>query len=111
LAKHGAVVVDNKSIMICGGMSSNFEPLRSCYSLDLTTIKWRSKAAMTHPRLTSQGMHYTNGFVFAIGGNSEGICERYNVDIDRWQRIPSYNGKIEGESSLYTYAMCMLRAM
>lgn len=28
LAKHGAVVVDNKSILICGGMSSDCEPTR-----------------------------------------------------------------------------------
>ena len=78
------VVVDNKSILICGGMSSDFEPTRTVYSLDLATIKWRKKSAMTHARLTSSGLFYSNGYVFAIGGNSEGICERYNVDTDRW---------------------------
>lgn len=84
LAKHGAVVVDNKSILICGGMSSDFEPTKTSYSLNLSNIKWGKKAPMTHPRLTSTGLFYTNGFVFAIGGNSEAICERYNVDTDTW---------------------------
>ena len=104
------VVVDNKSILICGGMSTEFEAQRNCYSLDLATIKWKKKAPMTHPRLTSSGLFFTNGFVFAIGGNSEGLCERYNVDTDKWQRIPSFMGRIEGETSLYTFAMCMLRS-
>lgn len=110
LAKHGMTVVDNKSILICGGMSSDFEPTRTVYSLDLATIKWKKKAAMTHARLTSSGLFFTNGFVFAIGGNSEGICERYNVDTDRWHRIPSFLGRIDGETSLYTFGMCMLRS-
>lgn len=110
LAKHGATVVDNKSILICGGMSTDCEPLRNVYSLDLSTIKWTKKSYMNHPKLINQGLFFSNGYVFAIGGNSEGICERYNVDTDRWQRIPSYSGKLEGEASLFAYTITMIRA-
>lgn len=110
LAKLGAVVVDNKQILVCGGVSDNFEPTRAAYSLDLTTVKWSKKAMMNHPRLVQQGLFYTNGFVFAVGGNAEAVCERYNVDTDKWVRIPNYNGRIEGESTLYTFGMCMMRA-
>ena len=53
LAKHGMVVVDNKSILICGGMSADFEPTRTTYSLDLATVKWIKKSPMTHARLTA----------------------------------------------------------
>jgi Kelch motif len=110
LAKLGAVVVDNKSILVCGGMSSDCEPTRNVYSLDLSTVRWTKKTMMNHPRLTQQGLFCSNGFVFAIGGNAEAVCERYNVDTDKWVRIPNYNGRLEGESSLYYFAMCMMRS-
>lgn len=64
---------------------------------------------MYHPKLVSSGLFYSNGYAFAIGGNSEGECERYNVDKDLWQRIPSFSNKINGETSLYTYTCCMIK--
>ena len=79
LAKSGAVVIDNRSVLICGGMSADFEPQRLVYQFDLQHIKWTKKANMLHPKLVSTGLFYSNGYVFAIGGNSEGECERYNV--------------------------------
>jgi len=102
-------VVDSKSILVCGGMSTDCEPLKNVYSLDLATVKWSKKAHMSHPRLTFSGLFFSNGFAFAIGGNSEAVCERYNVDTDRWIRIPSYDGRIQGEATLYSYTMCMIR--
>ncbi len=91
-------------------MQSDFETIKIVYFLDLSTVKWSEKSSMNHPRLTSSGLFFSNGFVFAIGGNSEGVCERYNVDTDNWQRIPSFRGKIEGENSLYNLTKCMLKA-
>ena len=64
---------------------------------------------MNSAKLVSNSLFYTSGYVYAIGGNSEGTCERYNVDKDVWQKIPSFAGKISGENSLYTYASCMIK--
>jgi hypothetical protein len=94
LAKHGAAVVDNRSVLICGGMSSDFEPSRAVHMLDLASIKWDKKASMLHPKLVSSGLFFSGGYVFAIGGNSDGHCERYDVERNKWQLIPSFAGKI-----------------
>ena len=109
LAKHGATVVDSKSVLICGGMSTDFEPTASTFVLDLQTIKWNKKANMLYPKLVSSGVFSSNGFAFAMGGNSDGNCERYDVGRNKWEKIPSFAGKIDGENSLYTYTLCMSR--
>jgi N-acetylneuraminic acid mutarotase len=46
LAKHSAVAVDKRNILIMGGMSSNFNPLSSVINLDTATAKFTKKAPM-----------------------------------------------------------------
>ena len=84
LAKLGATVIDDTNVLICGGMSSDFEPQKITYILDLANIKWLKKGNMLHPKLVSSGLFYSNGYVFSFGGNNEGICERYNIAQDKW---------------------------
>lgn len=64
---------------------------------------------MLYPKLVSTGVFYSSGFVFAMGGNNDGACERYDVANDEWKRIPSFAGKIESENSLYTYVSVMTK--
>lgn len=64
---------------------------------------------MLHPKLISSGLMYSNGYAFAIGGNNEGICERFNIESNVWQKIPSFSGKIHEETSLYTYTCCLVK--
>jgi hypothetical protein len=49
---------------------------------------------MNVPKLVSTGLLSSNGFVYAIGGNNDGICERYEISRNKWIRIPSFSGKI-----------------
>mmetsp|Transcript_42495 Transcript_42495/g.40743 ORF Transcript_42495/g.40743 Transcript_42495/m.40743 type:complete len:662 (+) Transcript_42495:374-2359(+) len=109
LAKHGAAVIDNHSVLICGGMSSEMDhPVHDVYCLDLQKIKWSKRASMLSGRIIPRGgLAYSNGFVFAFGGNPDGICERYNFARNKWQKIPSYAGKINGENNLYNFTLCL----
>jgi N-acetylneuraminic acid mutarotase len=85
LAKLGAAVIDNHSVMICGGMSAELEAVSDVYCLDLQSIKWTKKNKMMCPRLMSSGgLLYSNGYAYAIGGNNDGICERFDYKRDRW---------------------------
>jgi hypothetical protein len=49
---------------------------------------------MQVPKLVSTGIIISSGFVYAIGGNNDGVCERYDIGKNRWVRIPSFAGKI-----------------
>ena len=40
LAKLGAVPIDNKTILIAGGITADYEASSSVYTLDLVSIKW-----------------------------------------------------------------------
>jgi N-acetylneuraminic acid mutarotase len=80
LAKHGATMIDNRSVLICGGMSSDFEATKDCHLLDMQTIKWSKKSSMIQPKLVFSGLFYSNGFTFAIGGNNDGYCESLDID-------------------------------
>ena len=40
LAKLGACMLDRQSIIICGGMSADFEATRECYQFFLEKSKW-----------------------------------------------------------------------
>jgi len=69
LAKLGAVLVDRSQILICGGMSSDFEAKQECFSFSLESTKWTQVADMSCPKLPFSGLISTiTGFVISIGG-------------------------------------------
>jgi N-acetylneuraminic acid mutarotase len=69
LAKLGAVLVDRASILICGGMSSDFEAKKECFSFELNTTKWMQAADLSCPKLPFSGLISTvTGYVISIGG-------------------------------------------
>ena len=104
LAKHGCTLIEKGQIMICGGCSSDFEPLRETYILNMQSIKWQIKTPMKVPHLSSQGLFYSSGYVYAIGGNNKGICERYLLSDNKWQIIPSFVDSIEN-NLLFSFTM------
>jgi len=77
-------MIDSKSLLICGGMNAEFEPQKATYVFDLTSIKCTKKANMLCPKLVSSGLFFSNGYAFAIGGNNDGVCERYSIEKNVW---------------------------
>ena len=57
---------------------------------DLNTKKWTSVADMKAARSFSNSCFFYEGFVYAIGGNEQNLCERFDVDNGMWEVIPSY---------------------
>ncbi len=56
LAKLGACLLDRSSIMICGGMSADFEATAECYQFYLEKGKWVQVRDMACPKLVSSGL-------------------------------------------------------
>ena len=50
----------------------------------MQTIKWSKKSPMQVPKLVSTGLIMSNGYVFALGGNNDGICERLDIGKNKW---------------------------
>lgn len=68
LAKLGATLIDRTFILICGGMSGDYEAKKETYVFNLEKTKWKQVADMSCARLLTNGPFATNGYVFAIGG-------------------------------------------
>lgn len=115
LAKLGAVLINDEAIFIAGGMSKDYEPSAECFELSLDSLEWQQKQSMLDPRLPSSGLIISgddsNKFVYAVGGNKTQKCERYIVEEERWQLIPSFQAKVleddnAEENFLFTYCFC-----
>jgi len=104
LAKLGACMLDKKTIIIAGGIAADYEASDSCYTLDLQTIKWSMKQSMKVPKLLSSGLFHSKGWVYTIGGNKKGKCERYHIENNYWEIIPSYI-EVSDYVDLYTWTM------
>jgi hypothetical protein len=104
LAKLGAWVIDKKTIMIAGGITADYEASDSWYALDLQTIKWNMKQSMKVAKLLSSGLFFSKGWVYTVGGNKKGKCERYHVENNYWELIPSYI-EVSDYIDLYTWTM------
>ena len=72
--------------------------------LDLQTIKWNMKQSMKVAKLLSSGLFYSKGWTYTVGGNKKGKCERYNVENNYWELIPSYI-EVCDHIDLYTWTM------
>lgn len=100
-------MLEKRQLMIVGGMDGSFKGQNASYLFDLSKLKMEEKQPMKVARLfPNGGVFYSKGFIYAIGGNKRGICERYNVNSDYWEAIPSYTD-ISSQSDLYSWAICM----
>ena len=71
---------------------------------------------MVDPRLPSSGLLFSEDmneakYVYAIGGNKTRKCERYDLEREKWELVPSFGPKVsEGDNTednyLFTYGMC-----
>ena len=79
--------------MIFGGVTADYSPTSQVTNLDAVTLKFVKKADMKFERVCSSGVSKTNdGYVYAMGGSlNPGLCERYNIQGNKWEVVPSYN--------------------
>ena len=84
LAKLGTSLLDRTAILICGGMSSDFEAKKDAFTFDLHEQKWRQVSDMACPKLVSSGQVYSMGQVYVFGGTADQICEKYDPVKDEW---------------------------
>lgn len=62
---------------------------------------------MKVPKLLPSGLCFSSGWVYAIGGNKKGKCERYNIESNYWEIIPSYV-EVSDYLDLYTWTLTMI---
>lgn len=103
LAKLASVsLVDQKGILILGGMSADFEPTNQVWRLDLMMATFTRKAPMRYDRLIEGGQgafRASNGNVFVLNGCLDDLeCERYKPSRDVWELVPSYRAATDNES-------------
>lgn len=58
--------------------------------LDLDTKKWESLTDMRIGKTFSGTAFFFDGYIYTIGGNEKNVCERYDLDNDMWESIPSF---------------------
>ena len=94
LSKHSAVGIDQKTILIFGGMSADFEPVTNVWSLDLNIAKFTLKRSMQYARLCDGGQgafKSSNGSIYLLNGCLDAFeCEKYKTDKNFWELLPSY---------------------
>jgi len=75
IAKHGAALLEGtRKILIAGGTTEKGEDQLGTWQLDLDSIRWTKKANMKAGHLLSGGLNCSKGYVFALGGNNNGVC-------------------------------------
>lgn len=108
IAKIGVSILDQYSIIICGGIYSNeddeFNYVNTVYKLDLINEKWSKLPTMYEPRVLYPWMPRTLDKIFAIGGSFKGICEYFDVKTLQWNPIQGYDS-ILAENDIQTFGV------
>jgi hypothetical protein len=72
LAKMGVCLIDREAILICGGMSTDFEARKEVYTFSLEHTTWKKKSDLPLAKLVSSGCAYSarnvGGHIYVIGG-------------------------------------------
>ena len=58
--------------------------------LDLDTKKWESLNEMRVGKTFSCSAFLHDNYIYKIGGNEKDYCERYDLENDMWESIPTY---------------------
>ena len=90
-AKLAAVPLNNTTVIILGGLNLSLKKRqKNVMKLDLETKKWESLTDMKIGKTFScSSFHYDN-YIYTIGGNEKDMCERYDLENDMWETIPTY---------------------
>ena len=82
LAKHAAVSMDKRNILILGGMTNDYEPIASVINLDVGTAKFTKKAPMRSRKLMDGGVYLAkDNSVFVLSSDEAAgfKSERYVI--------------------------------
>ena len=94
IAELGVINFNNKYLFLLGGIDEKKNILDNVYfgRLDQNLIKysWKEAPKLICPRNVKNNCFYLNNYIYVIGGNSEGICEKYNLIKQKWEMIKSY---------------------
>ena len=90
---HSMVWLDDKTVLISGGVGDDGLPLSSVEKYDSVNSSMESLSSMEEARSGHGLLKDKNGNVYAIGGyGSEGISlpssEKYHVSFDKWNKLP-----------------------
>lgn len=92
-----AIGLGGGCILITGGLNSSFTNVSGqVYMYDTINETAQEKATLIQSRYT-HALAHSGDYVYAIGGRSiNGVldgCERYSLNLDRWERIATLNQK------------------
>ena len=91
-AKLGAVAISNDEILVLGGLNLSLKKRQKIVlKLSLSDKKWTSLNDMKIGKTFNCSVFYFDSYVYTIGGNEKDICERYDIENDFWESIPSYS--------------------
>ena len=90
-----AVLLDNSTVVICGGFTSKNPSITGdCERFDLTSHTFSSFPPMIIPRASHAGVHYS-GTIVVMGGHyrsdDQCACEQFDQDMFKWIAFPSLN--------------------
>ena len=90
-AKLAAITVNAKHIIILGGLNLSLKKRqKNVMRLDLETKKWDSLTDMWIGKTFSCSAFLYDNYIYTIAGNEKDMCERYDLENDMWEPIPSY---------------------
>ena len=91
-AKLAAVAVSNDEILILGGLNLTLKKRqKSVIKFSLSAKKWVSLNDMKIGKTFNSSAFYYDNYIYTIGGNEKDLCERYDLENDIWESIPSYS--------------------
>jgi hypothetical protein len=105
LAKMGIVTYQN-NIIILGGINSSYDVVPNAWVLDTVNANWQKLPEMLYPRSFNQSALLFGNYIYAIGGNVDCNCERFDFYHNKWQLIESYTTALKTKrlNELYNFA-------
>ena len=107
-AKLGAVAINDDEILILGGLNLSLKKRqKTVMKLSISNKKWTSLNDMKIGKTFNCSAFYYDNYVYTIGGNEKDICERYDLDNDIWESIPSYS-EVTNLRDFQTWCMALV---
>ena len=107
-AKLGAVAINNDEILILGGLNLSLKKRQKIVlKLSLSGKKWTSMNDMKIGKTFNCSAFYYDNYVYTIGGNEKDLWERYDLDNDFWEPIPSYS-EVTSLKDFQTWCMALV---
>lgn len=109
MAKMGVVNYKN-NIVLLGGINEEFQVTNKVVVLDLQTGKWKKLPEMSAAREFNNSAFIYNSCIYAIGGNFESTCERFDFLSNKWKPLESYTKLLKSknrQNEMYTYCFSL----